>query len=163
MAATVLDVQSMIPNQYTPKSKNRWILLMEGIDAYIVKTASRPTYTTEEVEIPWINATRYVAGKTKFNTMTVTLTDPIAPSGAQQVMEWIRTHYDSVSGRAGYADFYKRDIQLNLIDPVGTVIEKWDVKGAFITEANFGDLAYEDGTLVEISLTIRFDNAVMQF
>ena len=55
-----------------------------------------------------------------FGTMAVTLHDPIAPSGAQQVMEWVRTHFESVSGRAGYADFYKRDIQLKLLDPVGT-------------------------------------------
>ena len=163
MAATTLDVQSMLPNKFQPKTKNRWILMVEGIDAYIVKTTARPTMTTEEIEIPWINSHRYVAGKTKFNTIAMTCHDPIAPSGAQQVMEWVRTHFDSVSGRSGYADFYKRDIQLKLIDPVGTVIELWDIKGAFITEANFGDLSYEDGTLSEISLTLRFDQAVLQF
>lgn len=163
MSATVLDVQSMIPNRFQPKTKNRFVLAIEGIDAYVIKTTARPTYTTEEVEIPWINATRYIAGKTKFNTLAVTLHDPIAPSGAQQVMEWVRTHYDSVSGRSGYADFYKRDIQLKVIDPIGTVIEFWDVKGAFITEANFGDLSYEDGTAVEISLTLRFDQCILQY
>jgi hypothetical protein len=137
--------------------------MIEGIDAYILKTAARPTVTTEEVPISYINATRYLAGKTTFGTMAVTLHDPIAPSGAQQVMEWIRTCYESVSGRAGYADFYKRDIQLKLIDPVGTVVELWDIKGAFITEANFGELTYEDGGALEMSLTLRFDNAVMQY
>ena len=163
MAATVLDVQSMLNNRFQPKTKNRWVLMIEGIDAYIIKTAARPTVTTEEIEIPWINSHRYVAGKTKFNTIAVTLHDPIAPSGAQQVMEWVRTHFDVVSGRAGYADFYKRDIQLKLVDPLGTCIELWDVKGAFITEANFGELTYEDGTLAEISLTIRADMFVLQF
>jgi hypothetical protein len=78
-------------------------------------------------------------------------------------MEWIRTCYESVSGRAGYADFYKRDIQLKLLDPVGTVVELWDIKGAFCTEVNFGDVTYEDGGPVEISLTVRFDNCVLQF
>jgi hypothetical protein len=78
-------------------------------------------------------------------------------------MEWIRTCYESVSGRAGYADFYKRDIQLKMLDPVGTVVELWDVKGAFCTEVNFGELTYEDGGPGEISLTIRADNFVLQF
>lgn len=158
-----LDVTSMLPNKFEPKRKNRWVLMIEGIDAYILKTAARPTYTTEEVVVPFINATRYLAGKTTFNTMAVTLHDPIAPSGAQQVMEWIRLHYESVSGRSGYADFYKRDVQLKVLDPIGTVVELWDIKGAFITEANFGELTYEDGTPAEISLTLRFDNAVLQF
>lgn len=163
MPAETLDVSSMIPNKFEPKRKNRWVLMIEGIDAYIIKTAARPTYTTDEVEIPFINSRRYVAGLTKFETMNVTLHDPIAPSGAQQIMEWIRLHFESVSGRAGYADFYKRDIQLKLLDPVGTVIELWDIKGAFITSANFGDLAYDGADAQEISLTLRFDNCVLQF
>jgi hypothetical protein len=163
MPAETLDVTSMLPNKFQPKAKNRWVLMIEGIDAYIIKTVARPTITTEEVPLPFINSTRYIAGKTTFGTIAITLHDPIAPSGAQQVMEWIRTHFESVSGRAGYADFYKRDTQLKLLDPVGTVIELWDIKGAFITEANFGELTYEDGTPAEISLTLRFDNAVLQF
>ena len=163
MAAETLDVTSMLPNVFEPKRKNRWVLMIEGIDSYILKTAQRPTYTTEEIELPFINSRRYLAGATKFETMTVTLHDPIAPSGAQQVMEWIRLHFESISGRAGYADMYKRDVQLKLLDPVGSVIELWDVKGAFITNAAFGDLSYEDNTLCEISLTLRYDNVALQF
>lgn len=163
MAAETLDVTSMIGNVFEPKRRNRWVLMIEGIDSYIIKTAARPTYTTEEIELPFINSRRYLAGTTKFETMTVTLHDPIAPSGAQQIMEWIRLHYESISGRAGYADFYKRDIQLKMLDPVGTVIELWDIKGAFITNAAFGELSYEDGTLTEISLTLRYDNCALQF
>ena len=110
-----------------------------------------------------MNSKRYVAGLASFETLAVTLHDPIAPSGAQQVMEWVRTHFESVSGRAGYADFYKRDCQLKLVDPVGTVIELWDIKGAFLTNAGFGDVSYEDGGPMEISLTLRFDNCVLQY
>jgi hypothetical protein len=95
--------------------------------------------------------------------MSVTLMDPVAPSGAQQVMEWLRLHFESVSGRAGYADFYKRDVQLKLTDPTGTVVELWDVKGAFITNVNFGELTYEDQNAIEIQLTLSYDNAVLQF
>lgn len=163
MPAETLDVTSMLPNKFEPKRKNRWILMIEGVDAFAIKGAARPTFTTEEVEIPFINSTRWVAGKTKPETMQVTLHDPIAPSGAQQVMEWIRLHFESVSGRSGYADFYKRDVQLKMLDPVGTVIELWDVKGAFLQQVNFGELTYEEGAPVEIQLTIRFDQAVLQY
>jgi hypothetical protein len=161
--AETLDVTSMLPNKFEPKRKNRWVLMIEGIDAYIIKTTARPSVKTEEVEVPFINSRRYLAGLTKFDTLAVTLHDPIAPSGAQQIMEWVRLHFESVSGRSGYADFYKRDIQLKLLDPVGTVVELWDIKGAFLTEATFGELTYEDGTPAEITLALRFDNAVLQF
>ena len=162
--AETLSVTDMLPNKFEPKRKFRWVLAIEGIDAFIIKTAARPNFSTEEVTIDYINSKRYIAGKTTFNTMAVTLHDPIAPSGAQQVMEWIRTHFESVSGRAGYADFYKRDIQLKLLDPVGTVIELWDIKGAFIVNAEFGELKYEGAAdLVGVTLTLRYDNCVLQY
>jgi len=78
-------------------------------------------------------------------------------------MEWIRTHYESVSGRAGYADFYKRDIQLKMLDPIGTVIELWDIKGAFLTSVNFYTLDYTSDDIMYIDATISFDNCVLQF
>ena len=162
--AQTLSVTEMLPAKFTPMMKRSFIFAIEGIDAFLVKTAARPEISTEEVTINWINSTRYVAGKTTFGTLAVTLHDPIAPSGAQQVMEWIRLCFESVSGRAGYPDFYKRDIQLKMLDPVGTVIQLWDIKGAFCTTAGFGDLSYDDGAaMAEVSLTIRFDNCVMQY
>lgn len=161
--ATTLDVTEMLPTKFQPIAKRQFLLAIEGVDAFLVKTAARPTITTEEVAINWINSTRYVAGKTTFGTMAVTLHDAIAPSGAQQVMEWIRLCFESVTGRSGYADFYKRDIQIKMLDPVGTVVQLWDIKGAWVQEANFNDVTYEGSDQTEIALTIRFDNAVLQY
>jgi len=161
--AETLDVSSMLPSKFEPKRGNRWVLMIEGVDAFICKTAARPKMKIESITIPFVNSKRYLAGKFEFEEMSITLHDPIAPSASQQVMEWIRLTFESVSGRAGYADFYKRDIQLKLLDPVGTVVELWDIKGAFLTSADFGDLSYEDEKTVEIKLNMRFDNAVLQY
>ena len=161
--AETLSVQDMLPNKFEPKRKNRWIFALEGVDSFLIKTASRPTMSFDEQTISYMNSKRYLAGLGTWGDLSLTLHDPIAPSGAQQVMEWVRTHFESVSGRAGYADFYKRDCQLKLVDPVGTVIELWDIKGAFLTNAGFGDVSYEDGGPMEISLTLRFDNCVLQY
>lgn len=162
--AETLSVTEMLPNKFEAKRKFRWVLMVEGIDAYIVKSTDRPTFSIAEVELPFINSRRYMAGRLSFNTINISLHDPIAPSGAQQVMEWIRTHAESVSGRAGYADFYKRDIQLKLLDPVGTVVELWDIKGCFLTSVGYGSLDYSDDSgLMDITLTVRFDNCVLQY
>lgn len=161
--AETLSVSDMLPNKFEPKRKFRWVFSIEGIDAFLIKSAARPNVTISEQEIQFINSRRYLAGKANFDAITVVMYDPIAPSGAQQVMEWVRTHYESVSGRAGYADFYKRDCQLKMLDPVGTVVELWDLKGCFLTAAQFGDLDYGTEDPTEISLTIRFDNCVLQY
>ena len=161
--ADTLSVQDMLPNKFEPKRKNRWIFALEGIDSFLIKTASRPSVSIEEQTISYMNSKRYLAGNATFETISLTLHDPIAPSGSQQVMEWVRTHFESVSGRAGYADFYKRDCQLKLVDPVGTIIELWDIKGCFLTSAGFGDVSYEDSAMMEVSLTLRFDNCVLRY
>jgi hypothetical protein len=161
--AETLSVTDMLPNKFEPKRNYRWVLAIEGIDAFLVAKTNRPQIQIGEKKIEFINSYRMIASKLSFQDLSVTLHDPIAPSGAQQVMEWIRTHYESVSGRAGYADFYKRDIQLKMLDPVGTVVELWDIKGAFLTNANFNSLDYCAEEVMMIDLTIKYDNAVLQF
>ena len=161
--AETLSVTDLLPNKFEPKRDYRWVLAIEGIDSFLISKTKRPDFKLGETKIDFINSYRYVGGKLDMGDLSVTLHDPIAPSGAQQVMEWIRTHYESVSGRAGYADFYKRDIQLKLLDPVGTVVELWDIKGGFLTSATFGSLDYGGEGIMMIDLTIRFDNCVLQF
>ena len=161
--AETLSVTDMLPNKFEPKRNYRWVLAIEGIDAFLVSETQRPTISIGDTKIDFINSYRNIAGKLSFSDISVKLHDPIAPSGAQQVMEWIRTHYESVSGRAGYADFYKRDLQLKMLDPVGTVVELWDIKGAFITQANYGTLQYSSDDIMTIDLTLKIDNCVLQF
>lgn len=162
--AETLSVTEMLPNKFEPKRKFRWVLMLEGIDAFLVKSTSRPTFTIAEETLQFINSKRYIAGRLTFNSIDITIHDPIAPSGAQQTMEWIRTHAESVSGRAGYADFYKRDLQLKLLDPIGTVVELWDMKGCFLTQVNYGSLDYNDDSgNMDITLSVRFDNCVLQY
>lgn len=157
------DASSLLANKFEPKRKFRWVLEIDGIDAFMVKTASRPQITFDETVVDWINNKRKLAGKATWGDLSVTLYDPIAPSGAQQVMEWVRLNYESVTGRSGYADFYKRDIALKMLDPVGTVVELWDIKGAWASDINFNDLDYSASDAVEIALTIKFDNAILQY
>lgn len=161
--AETLDVSDMIPNAFEPKRKFRWILRVEGIDAFLAKSTARPQRVFEEIAVDWINSKRYLAGKHDWQPMAIELYDPIAPSGAQQVEEWIRLNFESISGRAGYADFYKRDIQLLMLDPVGTAIELWELKGCWPKDINYNELSYDNNDAATITMSVRFDNAVLQF
>ena len=51
-------------------------------------------------------------------------------------MEWVRLHHESVTGRDGYSDFYKKDITFNSLGPVGDKVEEWTLKGTFIETVN---------------------------
>ena len=136
---------------------------IDGINAYLIKAMNRPQIESEEVALPHMNVTRYVKGRTQWQPLDITLYDPIVPSASQQVLEWIRLHHESVTGRDGYSDFYKKNITFNLLGPVGDVVEEWELNGAYIQSANFGDLAFESSDPVDITLTLRYDYAVLKF
>jgi hypothetical protein len=106
---------------------------------------------------------RKVKGKSDWTPITCTLYDPVTPSGAQAVMEWVRLHHESVTGRDGYSDFYKKDIRFNTLGPVGDVVEEWICKGAYVTNAEFGSGDWTSSTPMEISLTIAMDYAILNY
>ena len=162
--ADILNADEIFFTPFEPKQKNRFVMYIEGIPSYFVKTMARPQIQFEEIAINHINTTRYIKGRGTWQAMEVTLYDPIVPSGAQAVMEWVRLHKESVTGRDGYSDFYKKEIKFNLLGPVGDKVEEWVLKGAFLTAANFNDLSMDDGAAVaDISLTIRYDYAILSF
>ena len=153
----------MFYTAYEPKLQNRFIFYIDGIPAYLVKSADKPKYTAEEVVLDHINVKRKVKGKSDWTPITCTLYDPETPSGAQAVMEWVRLHHESVTGRDGYSDFYKKDIRFNTLGPVGDVVEEWICKGAYVTNAEFGNGDWTSSTPMEISLTIAMDYAILNY
>ena len=161
--AELLEPQDIMFTPFEPKLKNRFIMQIDGINAYLIKAINRPTVESDEVILEHMNTTRYVKGKTRWQPLDITLYDPIVPSAAQQVIEWIRLGHESVTGRDGYSDFYKKDVTFNLLGPVGDVVEEWELKGTYIQSANFGDLAFDSNDPVEITLTLRYDYAILQF
>jgi hypothetical protein len=93
-----------------------------------------------------------------------TLFDPITPSGAQAVMEWVRLHHESVTGRDGYSDFYKKDLTFNVLGPVGDIVSEWIIKGALITSANFGEYNWDtENTAVNLTMEVQPDYCVLNF
>ena len=161
--ADFIDPNEIFFTPFEPKMSNRFIMEIDGIPAYLIKTAARPQLQLNSVPLDHINVKRYVKGKAEWQPVTVTLYDPIVPSGAQAVMEWVRLHHESVTGRDGYSDFYKKDITFNVLGPVGDKVEEWTLKGAFIESTDFSDLNYSEATPAEISLTLRYDYAILQF
>jgi len=104
--AEVLEFNDMFYTNFEPKMKNRFIMEIDGIPSYLIKTANRPSIQFEKVTLDHINVKRQLKGKGEWQDVEITLYDPIVPSGAVAVMEWIRLSHESITGRDGYADFY---------------------------------------------------------
>jgi hypothetical protein len=161
--ADVLSFDKIFYTNFEPKLANRFIMEIDGIPSFMIKTANRPKIESEVVELDHINLKRKIKGKSNWTDITITLYDPIVPSGAQSVMEWIRSGHESITGRDGYADFYKKNIDFYMLGPVGDKVEQWKLVGAFISSAEFGDMDWSSNEPVMITLTITYDYAILEF
>ena len=162
--ADILTTDEIFFQSFEPKTKNRFIMYIDGIPSYFIKTANRPNITFEEIELNHINVKRYLKGKGTWETLEITLYDPIVPSGAQAVMEWVRLHHESVTGRDGYSDFYKKEITFNMLGPVGDKVEEWTLKGAFATNVSFGDLDWASADqALTVGIGVAYDYAILQY
>lgn len=159
----ILDPTEIFFTAYEPKVAMRFIMYVDGIPSFIIKATDRPSIDQGEIVLDHINVERKLKGKSRWQDITMTLYDPIVPSGAQAVMEWVRLHHESVTGRDGYSDFYKKDLTLNSLGPIGDKVEEWTIKGAFIKSATFGNMDWSSEDAVNIELTIGMDYAILQF
>ena len=160
------DLLLKMPLNYEPLRKNRWLLRFPadlGIQEWWCKSASRPKITQEGKAIEFLNTETYVVGRYKWDAIQVVLRDPIGPSASQAVMEWVRLHSESVTGRQGYAAGYKRDVELEMLDPTGVVVSKWILKNVMVTDADFGNLDYSSDDLAEITMTLQMDYAILAY
>jgi len=159
----LLEANEMMVERFQPKQNHRFIMYVDGIPAWVIKTASKPSISINPLTIDYINIKRKYAGKAEWQDITIAMYDPIVPSAAQSVMEWVRLHHESLTGRAGYQDFYKKDIELYGLGPVGDLVEKWRIYGAFITSAAFGSYDWASDDAVQIDVTLAYDWAVLEY
>ena len=160
------DLLMKMPIPYEPKRQNRFILRFPsslGINEWFVESSSRPHITINPIAIPFLNTETYVAGIFKWQTINVTFRDPIGPSASQALMEWVRLCAESVTGRMGYAAGYKKNVDLEMLDPTGVVVEKWILYGTFLSDVNFNAIDYKSDALATITATLRMDRCVLVY
>lgn len=163
MANNIISEHESFFTSFEPRLKNRFIVYVDGLPSYIVRKISNPTLKQDSKEIPHINVSSYVKGKSTWGPMSMTLYDPISPSGAQAMMEWVRLHHESVTGRDGYMAFYKKDIVVNGLGPVGDKISEWVLKGCLITEVNFGENDWSSDDLLDVTINFQPDFCLLNY
>ncbi len=159
----LLDPNEIMFTAFEPQVQNRFIMYIDGIPAYLIKKVSAPGFDAGEIVLDHINVYRKVKGKVRWDDMNMELYSPVAPSGQQAVMEWVRLSHESVTGRDGYSDFYKKDLRFELLGPVGDIIGEWIIKGAYVKTAKFGEFDWASDAAITINCTIAMDFCVLNF
>ena len=125
--------------------------------SYTCQTAGRPKMSNEKTEIKVVNNTAYFKGSSTWDTIDVTLLDPISEPSSRRVYEWLLLHHNSKTGVDGYKSEYAKDITLKMLSPLGTTIQEWKLHRAWIENADFGDLDYSSSEPLNVSITLAYD------
>lgn len=162
--ADLLTNNEMFYTMWEPKVKNRFIMYIDGIQSFLIKQTARPKWKQDRKSIDYINQQWYYKGKTIWDPISVEMYDPVVPSAAQSLFEWFRLSHESVTGRDGYMDFYKKEVTINVLGPVGDKVEEWTLKGAFPTDFDGGELSWTDtGEAVTVKFNLSYDYAILQY
>lgn len=135
----------IVPTAYEPKVVGKHVV-------YITDKKGKqiiPTYVIRSVDRP-----RFHIGKkfnTSFDTIGMSLYDPIVPSIPQAIL-------GSIKKKETW------NIKINVLSPTGDKIEEWEIKDAKLIEVNFGNLDW-DGSKerCEIFIRVSFKNVTLNY
>jgi hypothetical protein len=127
---------------------------------------ARPQVQFDEVTLNVYNSTMYVAGKPKWQPLSVNIRDDASGSVSRAVGQQLQKQFDFVEqASAATGQDYKFQTNIEILDGgngalAPTVLETWELYGCFLQQANYQTLNYGTSDQVTIALTIRYDNAI---
>ena len=73
-----------------PKRSYRWLLSMQGVDAWVVKTAKKPGFSISESQHDFLNYRFFFPGRVTWDDVQITLVDPINPDASQSMYNLLK-------------------------------------------------------------------------
>ena len=127
---------------------------------------ARPQVQFEEIDVPVYNSRVYLAGRHQWQPITLNVRDDQSNEVARLVAEQNQKQLDffeQSSARAG--EDYKFRMSIDMLDganggSVPLVIDSFDLVGCFLQQTNYNNVNYGTNEVVQIALTIRYDNAI---
>ena len=160
------DLLRQTPLAYELIRPNRFEILFPsdlGIESWMVQTCSKPKIKINPVDINYLNTKFYVSGIYSWEPIDIEFIHTIGPSTSQKVMEWVRLHAESLSGRMGYAAGYAKTLVLHSLDPTGVAVEEWILQNCIITDADFGENSMEDDKVQMVKITVQPQFCILSY
>jgi|TARA_B110000503_G_scaffold37177_1_gene60818 hypothetical protein len=128
-----------------------------------VISTSRPGLTHETIPIDAYNSRIYLAGKHTWEPISIVLRDDIDGVTLRELNNQLNRQVDhanqsSVRSGAGYK-FTTTVESLDGGNPSPGVLDKFELSGCYITNIQYGDMAYSASDQVQVTVQIQYDNA----
>ena len=131
-----------------------------------VMDIKRPSVNFNPITIDIYNSKVYLQGKPEWQETTVNLRDDAAGNVSKLVGEQIQKQFDFMEQASAAAGInYKFQLVYDILDGGNgntqpTILESWELDGCFLSQVDWGDMAYNSNDPVQIALTVKFDNAI---
>jgi|TARA_Y100000034_G_C6771985_1_gene344424 hypothetical protein len=155
-----------------PKRKFRFTVEIQGIQSaqggatlWYAKTCAKPSFQIASQEHKYLNHTFWYPGAVTWQDIAMTLVDPVDPDMTATLSDIVvQSGYSPPTDANSLSTMSKAkaagalgSVIITQIDHDGNPLETWTLWNAFLTEVKYGDLAYGDDALVEMSLTLKYD------
>ena len=130
-----------------------------------VVTCGRPTLNFNNTPIHSYNNIMYIAQKPEWGEIELVLRDDITNLVTYEVNNQVQKQMNHLSQSAAPAGVnYKFEMDINTLDGTSggnnsAILEKWYLEGCFIQQVAYDSLDYASSDAVQLTLTIKFDNA----
>lgn len=168
------DQSSQSQGLLMPKLKYRFRVIFENFGVTAERTeltkqvvsTGRPEVTFEEVVLDVYNSKIKLAGKPSWNDISIVIRDDASGTVSRMIGEQLQRQFDffeQSSARAGTV--YKFTTKIEMLDggngaDTPTVLETWELYGCYLNSVAYGDLNYSESNAVEITMMLKYDNAL---
>ena len=162
-------------NTVDPKRQYRFQAFLpylgESGCTWFIKSVGKPNLSISEASHEYLNHTFYYPGRASWNTVSITLVDPVEPDAAAIMMSALEdAGYKVPSGPDQKSTMSKSnatdrlgEVEIRQFDGTGeNILEKWILKNAWIKNVSLGDLDYSGDGISEVTIEIRYDWAQME-
>ena len=144
-----------------------------GIKDYVISNVTLPNFTVGEIIVSHLDSTFYYPGRITWETVTFTTVDTVSDSSAAKLFTMLQASgYTLPSDRnqAEYTVLGKSlavkaiggQVSITQTNNAGIATHTWNLMNAYISGIEFGahDASAED--LVNVTVTLRYDWAVLK-
>jgi len=159
-----------------PKLQYRFRVMFENFGISTPRTEltkqvvdfTRPEVSFDDVTLEVYNSKVRLAGKHTWGDVTVNVRDDALGTVSRLVGEQLQRQYDFFEqASAGSGIDYKFVTRCEMLDggngtETPQVLETWEMYGCFLQSVNYNQVQYSSSDPVQITMTIRFDNALQK-
>ena len=157
-----------------PKLQYRFRVILEGFGVSTPRSeltkqvvdVTRPNITFDQITLDVYNSRVYMAGKHTWDPITLNVREDVNNEVTKLVGEQLQKQFDffEQSSAASGID-YKFTARIEMLDggngaDAANVLETYEIAGAYLDNVQYGTLAYATSDPVQITMSIRYDNAI---